>query len=414
MLPGYNNPYQENGSNPYSQSAGNPYAQNSSGFPSNQMTDNAMPPQAMGESTTPRGMPMNSMPVSEAGTIPQAQPMDPSVLPTAVPEAQIISQYQAMGIDVSKYSSDPEYTSPPTAEAIPPQGTFFTATEIQTLQGQPIPVAVDFGKVQDAYAAPPPPSQNIAPQIVLQPTAAMPVMIHAFSKAYVKRDSTHKGGIKSCDPILDNEDEIIKFFNYYNTRPIMFITVEGYHHETRHTTHQENGKTVSRTETVRRTDFKYNVDITNFIFPYGKITVSAGSSKDIQEMIKDYLGNTNKLKSLQMVKKVFWDYRSLCYLVRCYIRQLGWNRELSVHSTITDASVRLCTESKMASAYDNCCCRCMMITTIIPAIVFAIYGSGNRERGMRSIFSITLSPLMVFDYIRPQLWCTGFRVCSIQ
>ena len=42
-------------------------------------------------------------------------------------------------------------------------------------------------------------------------------------------------GLKSCDPLLQNDvNELLLFFNTHNTRPLLGCRVHGWHHETRH------------------------------------------------------------------------------------------------------------------------------------------------------------------------------------
>jgi len=328
-------------------------------------------------------------------------------LPPIIPEAQIYQTYQQQGIDPNSFGAPSSEHSTPTAEAVPAEGMFFTPQEIQVLNAQPVPVAVDWSQVS---GAPPPPPQQ-ATTIVLQPSnGAMGIIPNAYTTAKIKSDSMKKG-FKSCDPILDNKQEILKFFNQYNTRPRMMVMVEGSHSESRQV-RDADGKGY-HTETRHVTDFRYGVDISHFIYPYGKITTASDTSKTVDQMIDDFLEDDNKLKSLQLQKKVFWNYGLLCHMVYSYCRQLGWRRQLRVWTETYDKSIRICTESKMASVYDNCCCRCMMYVTIIPALVFCFYGSGHRERGLRSIFVIQHHPVQVFESIRPQIWVTGFRGCAI-
>ncbi len=167
------------------------------------------------------------------------------------------------------------------------------------------------------------------------------------------------------------------------------------------------------TERVR--DFYYEVDITQFIYPYGKVTAinDAGDGATVTAMIDAYLASTNNLKSLQLQKRVIWNERALVHLVYTYIRMLGWPRELAVGVGYRNTSVRVAADNCAAKAYDDCCCRCLMICTIIPALVLCLYSQGHRERGMRAIFACPYHPVQIFEAIRPALHCPNYNMCVI-
>lgn len=335
--------------------------------------------------------------------------------PASMSDEEIRQRYVDQGWDTTEINNIPVATA---NEALVP-ADFYTQEEMNVLNAQPVPYAPPIEAITNNYSVPAPPTQPVfqqiqSPQIVLNPmNGGCPVMLGAYSRARVKRDSI-KSGICSRDmEVLNNKEELLKYFNMYGlTRPSFYISVEGYHYETHtYTDTDSDGKTTTRTETRKVTDFYYQVDLTNFVFPFGKITTN-DQSVSVEEMIDSFLEDGNKLKSLQLKKKIHWPRSALHHLVRGYIRALGWHRELSVYTHTRNKSVRVATDSKRARTWDDCCGRTMMIMTIFPAIAFAIYGSGHRERGMRSIFTLQYGPLQVFEFIRPQLWCPQYRSCT--
>jgi hypothetical protein len=146
----------------------------------------------------------------------------------------------------------------------------------------------------------------------------------------------HLRGVSSCDVLLHMDqsgDEILKYLNTYNTRPLQAVRVHGHHQETRTRTvssTDSNGNRTERTETysVTVTDFDYKVDLSHFIFPFGFIQTDNGQS--VEEAIQDFLGDANGLKKLTMEKVVDFDFEHLWRMVNGYVRSLGWRRGLTV------------------------------------------------------------------------------------
>mmetsp|Transcript_4953 Transcript_4953/g.7509 ORF Transcript_4953/g.7509 Transcript_4953/m.7509 type:complete len:274 (+) Transcript_4953:1-822(+) len=268
----------------------------------------------------------------------------------------------------------------------------------------PVPMALDYDAANNLPQEGEPADES---SIIYHNDGAMPVIPSAWSIARVQRDAA-KRGIKSTDTeVLCNKLEILKFLNQHNTRPYMGINVEGYHTETYY--RNRNGKRERHTRRV--TDFAYTIDMTHFIYPYGKIHSNTESS--VEEMIEEFLKDDNKLRSLQVKKRVYWNEAGLISLVRMYIRRMGWNRGLTVRPEYSNKSIRVCTDSKLAATWDSRGGRALCILTVIPAIAIAIHGSGHRERGMRSTFVVQYSPLQIFESIRPQIYVPMMRGCTV-
>ena len=237
-------------------------------------------------------------------------------------------------------------------------------------------------------------------------------------------DDTGNGwkGIKSGDPCLSTTPEVLRFLNTYNTRPRLACRVWGHHQERRHRTVTErdsdgkpkrdsDGNTRTRTETyyVTVTDFDYSIDMTRFIFPYGYIQ-SSDKGKTVPEVIEEYLGDSNKLATLEMKKVIGFDFRSLKAMVYGYIRSLGWRRGLNIYFPRRNYSVRVYKSNCLSTMWENPCCSILCHLTIIPCIVMRCYRDcgGHKKTGIRSYFKINYHALQVFEMIKPTLWCTGY------
>jgi len=318
-------------------------------------------------------------------------------MPVAPSETSILQQYEDLGF----VKSDKPFA---TQVDVGPED-FFTEAEIDVLNQQPIPYR--FVEEAKGTGIPQFPGELAAydnPDIVLQPRNGLPVMAAGFSSAKVKYEFL-KGGIVSRDPILNNKEEILKFFNFHGMAPPnAFIVVEGYHYKTR--TESVNGSNSTRRE--RCVDFYYNIDITGFIYPFGKVSMARNKKtayKPVGLLLEEYLADRNMMKSLQLKKKLFWDANSLCKLVHRYIRELGWRNNLRVVHRVSNTSVRVAANYRLSRMYDSLDGRALMVITVIPAIMAKIYSHGHRKRILQSAFTIRYSPVQVFEMIRPQLWC---------
>jgi hypothetical protein len=142
---------------------------------------------------------------------------------------------------------DPIYTTQePPAPPLPPADNqvFWTPEQMAVLSQQPVPydhyyahVSTQPGKTPEgALAATPPPPvppQQYVPGTVV---AASGYSVQTFydprSDAATELDGYE--GVKSCDLRLQTSvEECIKFLQTYNTKPLQFARVHGFHTETR-------------------------------------------------------------------------------------------------------------------------------------------------------------------------------------
>ncbi|RHZ83810.1 hypothetical protein Glove_87g65 [Diversispora epigaea] len=122
----------------------------------------------------------------------------------------------------------------------------------------------------------------------------------------------------------------------------MAIKIHGYYtdYETENYSYTDsNGqtKTGSRTKEVEVTDFKFTIDLSNYIIPYGKLHIIPNKKYpniDIMGFLKEYIENKNLLKEIEMRKMAIWDYDSLTKAISSVIRQQGYNNNLCINYPI--------------------------------------------------------------------------------
>jgi len=265
---------------------------------------------------------------------------------------------------------------------------------------------------QLAPPPPPPPPPPNAPPVV---TAASGYTVEcANSEAVTEFDGY--AGVKSCDSRLQNNTaEAIAFLQTYNTRPLQFVEVLGYHMERRIETYTERDgdRDIVRERVVyhRVTDFSYKIDISQYIYPFGYMQCTEGR-KTIPEIVQAYHQDSNCLKELCMEKDIRFDFAELHLLIKCYIRgKLKWHRGLDVSFPKANHTVRIWSENCCSDIYENKCLCCMLslVTGGIYCCVAGCIKSGHTQKGIRSFWEIECSPKQVFhECVKQQLYVPGF------
>lgn len=269
---------------------------------------------------------------------------------------------------------------------------FYTPEQLAVLNQQPAPPDLFSAGVKQCGA--PRPDQELLPMglpvardagaamahPVLTTAAGMPVVnpsVAGLSAAATVFDGW--SGIKSCDARLQSSvDELLLFFSTHNSRPLVGCEVHGWHHETRHRQVRhtdQDGKEHWRTEThvVTVDDFKYKVDLTSFVYPFGFIASVDENQLTVPQLCAKFVRDRNLLKSLAMKKEVQFDFGALHAMVYGYVRSLGWRRGLTVSFPKANASVRVYSENVLSSCWENACCNCICHLTILPCIFMRIY-----------------------------------------
>ena len=300
-------------------------------------------------------------------------------------------------------------------QQLPPPEIFYYGLKsgVRPEAAQPLPKVTGASVATDAHVA--------MARPVLTTAGGVPVVVASsagLSGACTAFDGMQ--GIKSCDERLQTSmDELLLFFNTHNSRPLVGCLVEGWHHETRHRqrrVEEGNGKHHYVTETYLElvTDFKYKIDLTSFVYPYGYLVSVDENKLSVPQLCQKFVDDKNLLKSLQMTKEVHFDFKQLDAMVQGYIRSLGWWRGLTVSFPQANHSLRVYNENTLSEMWENSCCNCLMHVTIVPCILIRLYRgdcpcqTGHAENGIRSYFRINYDPIQVFAAIQNQLWCPGF------
>jgi hypothetical protein len=332
------------------------------------------------------------------------------MLPSAPPLNGLRAPPEADQSRIEKHSA---WTHSTNVQAGGGSGNFFDDEQKQTLMNAqaladaPRPVgAPPAGPPQQADRGG---SQPGSPSFTT--SAGVPVTLaQCASGAQTTYDGWH--GVKSSDARLKDADEVMRFLQTYNSRPQVACRVQGYHDEIRTREVSDGKKTRMEEYTVQVEDFSYQIDLTRFVFPYGFIQSMAVDGTTVPAEINQYLADTNKLKTFNMTKLIGFDFVALERYVYNYIRSLGWWRGLMIDFPMSNYTARVYDRNALSAAWENPCCWCLMVTTILPWCVMKCYGdwSGHKKDNCKSFFKINYDPLQIFAVIRPALWCTGFTI----
>jgi hypothetical protein len=250
---------------------------------------------------------------------------------------------------------------------------------------------------------------------MIAPAGAMPMMMNATSAARVTHGAVggmESGtGVESRDPMLNSREELIKFFSQYGvSRPKMVLSINCRHREVRTRTVQRDGKYIRREELVWITDVRQNIEISDCIFPWGRISTDAGGP--VEEVLNKYLLDTSSLKSLSLDKKVLGlDQEGLCQLVRAHYKNNGYQGECNVTIEFANTLVRVAAPGEMAACIDSCCCQFLMCITIIPGLIYCAYAGNHQYEGLQAVFQVppVYTPQTIFGNIVNQLHHPGNR-----
>mmetsp|Transcript_50477 Transcript_50477/g.113418 ORF Transcript_50477/g.113418 Transcript_50477/m.113418 type:complete len:288 (-) Transcript_50477:282-1145(-) len=262
-------------------------------------------------------------------------------------------------------------------------------------------------------------------QPLFMTSSGMPILDTAQVASGARTEYDGWSGIKSCDPCLQTDvNQLMLFFNTYNSRPLIGVRVHGWHRERRSRRRRvEDGDGKHHYETehywVTVTDFDYKIDISSFVFPFGFIQSVDEKGLTVPELFEKYVNDTNLLKSIGMTKQVDFDFRTLESIVHGYIRQMGWRRGLTISFPSANTTVRVYSKNCLSGMWENTCCNLLCHLTILPCIVMRLYRgdcclqSDHAEGDIRSFYRIQYAPLQVFESIRPRLWCPGFSGAAL-
>ena len=311
----------------------------------------------------------------------------------------------------------------PTANA-----RFFTDEELRVLQGSAPPVDYFRLAVAGAPADQVPSGQlllplarvMLAPQSAsLSPSLASSGVPQAWdmppgpSRALCDFDGFK--GVSSSDAMLHMDasgGETLSFLATHNTRPILSTCIHGYHHERRTRTvsrKDSKGHTTHHTEhyTVTITDFRYELDLSNFIFPFGFIQTDTG--EPVPDAVRAFLQDTNGMKQLVMDKVIGFDFPKLQQMIVGYVRSLGWWRCLTVSFPRRNYEVRIWKRTCVSSIWEDPCGKCLCYLSIVGCCIMHVLRNQHSQNHVKAYYRIDYHPLQVFEMIKGAIWIPGFR-----
>ncbi|KAG9307641.1 hypothetical protein G9A89_023206 [Geosiphon pyriformis] len=172
-----------------------------------------------------------------------------------------------------------------------------------------------------------------------------------------------KQGVSSDDEKLNIELEaLLRFFEAHNDKPEMAVSIRGWHEESRWESVVERGEDGnlhhgSRSTTVEITDFHLNFDVTQFISSHGHIfTIPQKKNqptKEIRELMEEYLNHKNSLKEIDMKKVVIWEYEGLSKAITATIRHKGFKEKLTISFPLRNHVVAVYANTKLSQLSRN-------------------------------------------------------------
>ena len=345
------------------------------------------------------------------------------VMPTAPPMSALRDDYSHRAGEGSS-----EHTHPADEHDLSSKGgtgRFWSEQEMQTLQGVPVPPdpfqpvkgQKPSGQLEIPMAVA---VEGDEPQTGAYLTSGAGVPIQPRVSRAAAEYNGYKG-IKSCDPLLDNTDEILCFLQTHNSRPRVMVDVWGHHQERRHRRVRRTRQNGDREEEYWEdetyyetvTDFRYKVDLTQFVFPYGYIQSSSNAGESVPDLIQKYIDDGSQFKRLEMRKMIGFDFDGLRRLVRGYIRSQGWFRDLTVSFPQANYKVRLWQESCMTNTWDDGCGKCLCYLSVVGCLFMNCMQSAHETTGVKSYFQIQYDPLQVRRFRAFLLRCLSSLKCGV-
>jgi hypothetical protein len=194
-------------------------------------------------------------------------------------------------------------------------------------------------------------------------------------------------GVESYDPILQSsKEEISRFLNTYNSRPILALTCTGFHVQSK--------QTLTGVINTVVTDWIHIVDLTPYIFPFGYISPSDAV------MMDSYISSCSSMKTLYLKKEVMFDFKDLKHLVREMIIANGWPKSgFNVDLNYQNSTVKVWKSDCMSDMYENRACYCCMACCILPACIMSCSHKSNTFT-MHSKFKILGNASQIFQTIK--------------
>jgi len=171
-------------------------------------------------------------------------------------------------------------------------------------------------------------------------------------------------GIDSDDVLLNNSEEIKRYFYTYNTRPDVYIRAIGTHMETRvREVRNPNGGFRTETYSESVVDFRFDLPLTQYFPNEGSIDANA-----LKFCIDAYLASQNTLKHITLNKTLrFPDFPRVRQIILDKIRNRGYPHLISVDLINEKPKVRVQCSSDCSKCLRNpiTTCLCWLTCTCI-------------------------------------------------
>jgi hypothetical protein len=190
---------------------------------------------------------------------------------------------------------------------------------------------------------------------------------------------TGSGDVITYDPNLDyDEQELWRFFMSQLEKPKMFVRVYGWHTEQRIVVETREGKTFTRTENVKVTDFNFKLDMSHYVAPIWTRIVCVpekgnDSPKSFEETLKEYAKSESAIKEIKMKKQSIWEYQKISQSIEFSIRQLGYPHRVEISFPTEADEVFVYNSSFLSRISRNTCLRCLIIVTCLWIIFLPMF-----------------------------------------
>jgi hypothetical protein len=160
-------------------------------------------------------------------------------------------------------------------------------------------------------------------------------------------------------------------------QPKLFVRVHGWHHEQRTRVVMQDGKQVTRTETVVVTDFDFSLDMSDYVSPGWSRILSipedGEKQKTFQETLKEYATSEAAIKQIKMKKQAIWDYQQISTAIEYSIRQMHYPHKIEITFPTKADEVFVHNSSLLSRLSQNSWLRCLFIITCLWIIFLPIY-----------------------------------------
>ncbi|CAG8517957.1 5475_t:CDS:2 [Gigaspora rosea] len=223
---------------------------------------------------------------------------------------------------------------------------------------------------------------------------------------YSLSDASYKTsaeGVTSFDYKLNRDAEsLYRFFVARNDKPQMAITIMGYHTESKDDSYytvdsEGNSRRVDQSTNVEVVDFKFTLDLSDYILPTGVIyTIQRLNHPpiEIMQILKEYVEHKNLLKEIEMRKVVIWDYETLTRAISSTIRQQGFRDDIRITYPLRNHIVKVQSDHKLAHFLRNPWVKFISIITCLWIILWPISWLYKKtfKNQLRSNFQMSISP----------------------